>query len=119
MIYLLQRVEPHHDKVARLVDAASPVGVAISQLVIAEALVGVLRKGNPQLLEAFEDFFADVTVLDLDQAVFRKAASIRAATGLKLPDALHVACAIQHGCESLWTNDDRLNAAAPGLAHQL
>jgi uncharacterized protein len=35
---------------------------------------------------------------------------------VKLPDALHLACAQAHGCSALRTNDDRLAAAAPGFA---
>ncbi|WP_374114499.1 type II toxin-antitoxin system prevent-host-death family antitoxin [Microbacterium paraoxydans] len=37
-------------------------------------------------------------------------------SGLKTPDALHLAAAQLSGCTEPWTNDERLAAASPGLA---
>ncbi|NJO66954.1 MAG: type II toxin-antitoxin system VapC family toxin [Leptolyngbyaceae cyanobacterium RM1_405_57] len=36
------------------------------------------------------------------------AAQVRADTGLKLPDAIHVATAVRSQCTTFLTNDDRL-----------
>ena len=44
------------------------------------------------------------------------AAMLRARWGLKTPDAVHLACAQHHGCDALWTNDDRLARASHGMA---
>lgn len=41
---------------------------------------------------------------------------LRARHGLRTPDALHRAVAQLAGCDELWTNDNRLAAAAEGLA---
>lgn len=30
-------------------------------------------------------------------------------------DALHLATALHHKCDEFWTNDNRLNSAAPSL----
>jgi predicted nucleic acid-binding protein len=60
-----------------------------------------------------------VLVLDLNEAVFRQAAQIRAQGNLKMPDALHVACAQFHGCTALWTNDERLAEVSGGLAESI
>jgi len=49
-------------------------------------------------------------------AVYDGAAELRARYGLRTPDALHLACAQHHGCQALWTNDDRLARASHGLA---
>jgi len=51
--------------------------------------------------------------------VYLHAARLRAHFGLRTPDALHLACAQHHGCDALWTNDDRLAQAAHGLALNL
>jgi predicted nucleic acid-binding protein len=39
--------------------------------------------------------------------------------GLTTPDALHLATALQHGCTELWTNDNRLLAAAGAMARNV
>ena len=44
------------------------------------------------------------------------AAELRARFNLKTPDALHLAAAQCHGCEALWTHDNRLDQASRGLA---
>jgi predicted nucleic acid-binding protein len=31
--------------------------------------------------------------------------------GLKIPDDMHLAAALRHGCTEFWTHDDRLKAA--------
>ncbi len=82
-----------------------------------ECLVLPLRKRNQALLDKFRDWFARAAYLPLERAVFAQAAQLRAShQGLKTPDALHLAAALQHGCTEFWTNDGRLNACAPGLA---
>ena len=57
--------------------------------------------------------------LALPEAVFLAAAQLRARFGLRTPDALHLACAQHHGCDALWTNDDRLASAGHGLARNV
>jgi uncharacterized protein len=67
-------------------------------------------------VQDYETFFGKTCVLDMPEPVFRQAAHIRAAANLKMPDALHLACAQVHGCEALWTNDDRMAQVSVGLA---
>jgi predicted nucleic acid-binding protein len=45
-----------------------------------------------------------------------QAARLRARFALRMPDALHLACAQHHRCAALWTNDGRLVQASHGLA---
>jgi predicted nucleic acid-binding protein len=40
------------------------------------------------------------------------ATRLKAVHGIKTPDALHLACALHHGCTEFWTNDDRLTKVA-------
>lgn len=54
----------------------------------------------------------------ITQAILIEAAEIRAATDLKLPDAIHVATAMALGCDALLTNDRSLRAA-PGMSVRL
>ncbi len=51
----------------------------------------------------------------IDDEVLEKAASLRAETGLRTPDAILVATSMLAGCDVLITNDGRLKGAAgPG-----
>ncbi|MFN0095322.1 MAG: type II toxin-antitoxin system VapC family toxin [Dehalococcoidia bacterium] len=89
---------------------------AVSALVVMECLVMPFRDGHLERVRAFDTWFEGFQVLPLDRQVLRLAAELRASTpAVKTPDAIHVACAIHHGCDEFWTNDDRgLVAAANG-----
>ena len=52
------------------------------------------------------------TVVPIDRAVLLEAAQLRAATSLRLPDAIHVATARLTGCSAFISNDARLRAGA-------
>jgi uncharacterized protein len=75
-----------------------------------------MRDGGLAMQARYTDALAQHQQLPLPAAVFLQAAQLRAHFGLKTPDALHLACAQHHGCEALWTNDDRLARAGHGLA---
>lgn len=88
----------------------------ISPLVVMECLVGPAQAANPVLLHYYEEGLAVFDSLPLHQAVFRRAADLRAQLGIRTPDAIHLAAAQIHGCSALWTNDDRLVTASRGMA---
>ena len=61
-----------------------------------------------------------MTNLPLTEAVYELGAEIRASTGLKTPDALHLATALTHRCAEFWTADVRLSRVPmEGLAVRL
>lgn len=93
--------------------------VAVSPLVKLECLVGPERSGNLALQRYHEEGLAQFQLLDMPEQVYLLAAALRARFSLKTPDALHLATAQFHGCQALWTNDDRLATAACGLAVNL
>ncbi|WP_309616654.1 type II toxin-antitoxin system VapC family toxin [Salinibacterium sp.] len=99
----------------RLADSGS-TEVAISHLVTMECLVGPMRNDNLALHDHYLRALARFTMLELGQDQFRRGAQLRAAHGLRSPDALHLAAAQLSGCDEVWTNDARLTAAARGLA---
>jgi len=80
-----------------------------------ECLVAPIRRGDFALQRQYEGWFDRFVQLEMPAAVFSQATLLRARFGLKTPDALHLACAQHHGCEALWTNDDRLARAGHGL----
>jgi predicted nucleic acid-binding protein len=59
-----------------------------------------------------------LTVLPVGRAILVEAARQRAALGMPMPDAIHVATALAAGCELFLTNDRRLRMPA-GLAKEL
>jgi predicted nucleic acid-binding protein len=52
--------------------------------------------------------------MNIQNTTFDLATELRARHGLKVPDALHLAAAIEGGCDEFWTNDTRLDKAASG-----
>lgn len=102
---------------ARQALSREPAGrFAISPLVKFECLVGPIRNGNPILRRYYEEGLAGFVQLPLPEPVFVLGAELRARFGLRSPDALHLAAAQHHGCDALWTNDERLAASSRGLA---
>lgn len=69
------------------------------------------------MLAKFDTFFAlpDVRYAPLTTAVFDRATHIRATRQLKTLDSLHLAAAIEGGCDLFLTNDSRLGNI-PGVA---
>ncbi len=107
---------------ARLVERSQTVEVVlqVSELTEMECLVMPLRKKNQLLLDKFRRWFDQVEVLPVTRAAFRQAAQLRADfTGLKTPDAVHLATALHCGSDEFWTNDNRLNHAAPALVKDI
>jgi len=83
--------------------------VATSDLARTKCLVQPYLKEDPDVLADYLAFFSSphVRMLPLTAAVCERAAHLRAASGrkLKVPDCLHLAAAIEHGCGVFLTND--------------
>lgn len=92
---------------------------AISPLVKLECLVAPKKRGDPVLQRSFEAMFRQFVSLDMPEVIYLEAAALRARFALNTPDALHLACAQHHGCDALWTNDERLAKAAHGMARNV
>jgi uncharacterized protein len=94
-------------RIAALRDGGSRI--AVGDLARTECLAQPFLKGNAAVIADFQAFFSsvDVDVLPLTAVVCERAAQIRAASQfqLKVPDCLHLATAIEHGCELFLTND--------------
>jgi predicted nucleic acid-binding protein len=112
VIYLVERNPIWGPKVAVRLAALQQAGdqIAVSDLVRTEALVGPFKSGHVAVLAAYRAFLGDpaIRVLLLTSAVCERAARVRAAYGFKVPDALHLAAAIEHGCGLFLTNDVQL-----------
>lgn len=88
-----------------------------SALTLLEVLVVPYRAGNRSLADRYEALLTSgrgVSLVDLTTDQLHAAAQIRAATGIKTPDALQLAAAVTAGCRAFVTNDRRL-PSIPGL----
>ena len=115
LIYAIEDDGPRGDAVRNALREVD-VAVASSPLALQECLVGPLRGRNPELRDRYLAMFEHLEKVTLDATVFISCAELRAAFGLKTPDAVHLAAAQIAGCTELWTNDRRLAAASHGLA---
>ena len=82
----------------------------VSDLTRMECRVGPLRSGDALLMAAYDNYFGDLSlqVSSLTPAACDRAAEIRARHGFKTPDALHLAVALETGCDHFLTHDQRL-----------
>jgi predicted nucleic acid-binding protein len=114
-------VEQHPQFFTRIDDRLNDADtrIVVSDLTRLECLVQPLRQGDVILQKQYEFFFgaSDLTVVGCPGRVFDLATELRARHRLKTPDALHLAAAIEAGCEEFWSNDHCLDVAASGYLH--
>lgn len=119
LIYAVERDPVFGERTVAALAAETEQGFAISPLVKLECLVKPIKDGNVAAQRYYEGTFGRLIQLPVPESVFLAAAQLRARFGLRTPDALHLACAQIHGCDALWTNDDRLARAGHGLARNI
>lgn len=118
-IYFIEE-HPRYLPVAEPVFAAVADGklaAVTSSLTLLEVLVHPLRANLPTLAAEYEPILtrsAGITLVPLELRIVRSAAHLRATTGMKTPDALHLATALASSCSAFLTNDERI-PNVPGL----
>ncbi len=88
-----------------------------SAVTLLEVLVVPYRAGHRALADRYEALLTrsrGIRLIDMTRDQLRAAAQLRAATGVRTPDALQLAAAIGSGCTAFVTNDRRV-PAIPGL----
>lgn len=123
IIYLLERSASWEALVVSRIVSLRAAGdeLAVGDLCRAECLVGPFKNGDTGLEARYRAFFADpdVICLPITAAILERAARLRANhPSIKLPDAIHLATAIEHGCGAFVTGDARL-AACTEIAVEL
>jgi predicted nucleic acid-binding protein len=117
-VYALEELKPWA-RIARLILDAMDRGdcaAVTSELSLAECLVKPMQLQQQEVIETFLDFLQDrrsLSVVPVTRELLIEAARLRADCRIKLPDAIHAATALQGGCNSFLTNDDRLDI--PGI----
>jgi len=114
VIYAVEGPPPFQARAQARLASLRAVGdqPVVSDLTWLECRVKPIQLGNAVVLADFDQFLTtpDIVRLDLPTAVFQRATLIRAQYNFKLADALHLATALEGGCDSFLTNDLRLQA---------
>ena len=118
-IYVVEEVPLFLGVLGPLFDAVASgqVRAVTSEVTLAEVLVHPVREADAEREAAFVRSVrtrGGLTVVPVTRAVLVEAAQLRAATRMKLPDAIHAATARLSGCTVLLTNDARI-VAVPGV----
>jgi predicted nucleic acid-binding protein len=111
VIYLIEKSIPFSEKTRQFFALNRDAHLCVSPLVRMEVILKPLRESATTLVSDYEDFLAAQHWLTIDDGTFNRALHLRAHHGLKTPDSIHLATALNHGCKEFWTNDDRLNKA--------
>lgn len=109
LIYLLDRVQPYFPWLLLLFESvAGGERVAVVSVISEmEVMVKPLRDEDFDGLNRLDDALAhpSVVVVALDRGIARRAAAIRAALDLSVPDAVVAATALEAGCDLIVGND--------------
>lgn len=120
----LTGTEPTSLLAEQLLDAFVATGrnpASLSMVTVGEILVRPFRVGTSAVAtaEGFLRHFAEINLVEVSYDIAREGARIRAATGLRTPDALIIATALVSGVDVLVTNDrswrGAVDTVAPGL----
>lgn len=113
LVYFLERHPDYYQQVRELFRRIEDgrLHAVMSSLVLTELLVPAYREGKEQSAErlaAVLQNYPNLKIVPLSCDIAVKAARLRASHGLRTPDAIHVATALQEQCSGLVTNDHGL-----------
>ncbi|MBK8458395.1 MAG: PIN domain-containing protein [Phyllobacteriaceae bacterium] len=119
VIAIIERNTPPTEAQTAFLRAAEDGEIAAlsSDLTLSECLVRPIRDGNKSLIEAilaFLDGGDALPLAPLGRTIMIRSAELRAAFGMKLPDAVHVACAREAGC-TVMLSADKAMRLPPGM----
>jgi predicted nucleic acid-binding protein len=88
-----------------------------SRLTMLECRCKPLGERRFEILKLYDAFFSQrkIRLKEIDAAIVEEATTVRAAVGLKVPDAIHAATAMLVGVTEFWTTDQHFSKC-PGLA---
>ena len=86
------------------------IELALSTITLAEVLSGPNKSGQMALAKRYEKALSNYQVISCSTAIVIQAAQLRAQYGLKLPDAIQLATAIDIGASALVTHDRDFSA---------
>lgn len=100
----------HHERAVAIHESVGTERVLLPSLTFAECLVGPAKFGALDV--AAHGLRAAFEIVEADVEAPLRWASLRADTGLRLPDVVVLDAAVRHGARAIATFDDRLAASA-------
>ncbi len=129
LIYLIEKNSDYHGLVRGLLRDLRAAGAALisSELVIAECMTGAVRRGNPDVIAAYEAFFGasgdgllsegakneGLQLIPVSDPILWAVPEVALDFRLDLPDAIHFATALDQGCDAFLTNDKGFTDGEP------
>ena len=112
-IYVFEGVETYRTRMVELLSVidSRDIVVIASELLFTEILPRPVKEGRQDLVERYLDLVRNtprIHLVSVDRPVILRSVHLRAEFGLRSIDALHLATALVHGCETFITNDRRL-----------
>lgn len=112
-IYFLQRNLEYIVRVRNLIDEieAGRIEAVFSNIGLIEVLTGPKKQGRFDLAKQYKDLiinFPNLTIYGINERIIETASDLRANYGITVPDAVHLATAIDFGAEKFITNDKEL-----------
>ena len=107
IIYTLEANERFAQRFAPLFQrhAMGELVLAVTTITIAEVLTGPLKAGEEALAKRYRAVLDTWQVVDFTSAIAEGAARLRGTYGLKLPDAIQLASALEINAHALVTHD--------------
>ncbi len=118
IIYLIEQPRRFGPQASARIAVLAAAGdrIVVSDLTRLECRANAVAAGDEVTLAQYDEFFSQTVerVMTLTTAVVDRATMIRGKYRFKTPDALHLAAAVEAGCQTFLTNDARLRGF-PGL----
>ena len=114
-IYLLEGYSAFEEALLEIRDSIlnREAEIFTSDLTLCEVLVAPFRRNHTELASRYRQFIEDsgaFALLPTTRDTYIRASLYRAQLRLKIPDALHMASAVENGCSAFVTNDKALKA---------
>jgi predicted nucleic acid-binding protein len=112
-IYQIEDVMPFSTQLEPLVDALESGRITwlTSTITLTEVLVKPLQNADTYLIDVYNSILTKhrhIQMMPVIPEIARRAAYVRQQHRIKTPDALHLATAWHHACDSILTNDNQL-----------
>ena len=110
------RYVPLTTAVLEAIESGEVAGLTTT-VTLAELLTMPAQANDRQAMRDYELYlihFPNLRIVPLDDALAREVALVRAATGLRMPDAIQIAAAQHYGADAIVTNDRRWQGKVTG-----